>query len=632
MNFLSVKELSKSYGDQPLFSNISFGLERGDKMALIAKNGTGKSTLLKIIAGKESPDEGEVVIRNGLKVGYLPQEPGFDDEMTVSEIVFGQGSELLSTIREYEEALELNAQFQTGETLKRLEEASLNMDAKKAWDYERRLKELLTKFNVKETDKKIKTLSGGQRKRLSLALTLLDEPDLLLLDEPTNHLDIEMIEWLERYLQQTSVTLLMVTHDRYFLDRVCNHILELTDTELYHYDGNYAYFLKKKAEREELLSVEVDKAKKLMKKELEWIRRQPKARTTKSKARIDAFEEVKKKAFSLKTEKELKLEVTAQRLGGKILELRGVSKRFGEKEVIRSFDYTFKKGERIGIVGKNGSGKSTFLNLITGNLKPDEGTVTVGETVVFGYYRQEGLPVYREDQKVIEVVKDIAEVVEVGKNKFLTASQFLDYFLFPPSKQNDWVINLSGGEKRRLFLLTVLIKNPNFLILDEPTNDLDLLTLYKLEEFLLQYQGCLLLVSHDRYFLDKLSDHLFIFEEHGRIKDFYGSYQDYQKKKWEAAKQKDKEEKELKTLKEVKNKPKKKLSFKEQKEYENLEREIEALEIEKKNLEDRLNSGITDYEELTKISQAIERIMEAMDEKTMRWMELEELKESLRKQ
>ena len=631
MNYLSVKNLSKNYGDKPLFEDINLGLEKGDKAALIAKNGAGKSTLLKIIAGKEFPDEGEVVFRNGIRFGYLAQEPDFDGEMTVNDFIEGSDSEIISVIRSYENALEESAKNHSKENALRLEEAQTKMDLMNAWDYNRRLKQIFTKFNITEYDKKIKFLSGGQRKRLALALTILDEPDLLLLDEPTNHLDIDMIRWLEKYLGQNNITFLMVTHDRYFLDRICNRIIEIDDMTLYNYPGNYSVFLEKKSEREEIRNIEAEKAKKLMKKELEWIRRQPKARTTKSKSRIDAFEKIKEKAYSGKYEKEIKLDSISRRLGGKILELKNISKSYGSLNLINDFEYTFKKGEKIGIVGKNGIGKSTLLNIITGREKPDRGEVIVGDTVVFGYFKQESLPDFRDDMKVIDVVKEIAEIVYISKDKTMTASQFLNFFLFPPEKQNDYIMNLSGGERRRLYLLTVLIKNPNFLILDEPTNDLDLVTLYKLEEFLMDFKGCLLLVSHDRYFLDKLSDHIFIFEEEGRIKDFYGLYNEYAEKKVQEEKYLESEKKQQETKKTGKQQVKKKLSYKEQKEYELLEKEIEELEIEKVNLENQLNSGITDFEKLQKLSEKIKEIIDEIDNKTMRWMELEELKEQLEK-
>ncbi len=632
MNYLSIKELSKSYGDKVLFEQISLGLQKGEKTALIANNGTGKSTLLKIIAGKEEADKGEVVLRSGIKMGYLPQQPVFDESQTINELITGSHSEVLAVIREYEEALQYHqADNHNKSSVKRVEEATVKMDLLQAWDYERRLTQVLTKFSITRLEQQIGTLSGGQKKRLALALTLLDEPDILLLDEPTNHLDIDMIEWLEKYLQQSSVTLFMVTHDRYFLDRVCNHIVEMTDGTLYHHQGNYSYYLQKKAEREEVQSVEVEKARKLMKKELEWMRRQPKARTHKSKSRIDAFYEIQKKASSGKKEEDLLLDSVNRRMGGKILEVKALTKSYGKIKIVSDFEYTFKKGERIGIIGRNGTGKSTFLNLLTGKTEPDAGTVVVGDTVVFGYYKQDGLPVLRDDQKVIEVVKEIAEVIETAKGVKMTASQFLQYFMFPPEMQHSLVTNLSGGERRRLYLLTVLIKNPNFLILDEPTNDLDLITLYKLEEFLMNFKGCLLLVSHDRYFLDKLSDHLFIFNGDGNIKDFYGSYKNYRQMMLD----KEKEQRELKQQQKkeqsadipAKKSVKKKLSYKEQKEYEQLEKEIDALEKKKAALEVEINSGITDFEHLQELSEQIKKIMEIIDEKTMRWMELEELKE-----
>jgi ATP-binding cassette subfamily F protein uup len=627
MNYLSVNNLTKSYGDKLLFKNINFGLDKGDKTALIAKNGAGKSTLLKIIAGNEPFDNGKVVLRKGINIGYLAQDPVLNNELTIEELLKSSGGKILTAIREYENALKYHTEKATKQAELRLEKATANIDRLEAWDYERRLKQILTKFNITNQKQKISTLSGGQRKRLALALTLLDNPELLLLDEPTNHLDIEMIEWLEKFLQQSNITLLMITHDRYFLDNVCNNIFELSDEILYTHKGNYSYYLEKKAEREDVKNVEIEKAKRLMKKELEWIRRQPKARTTKSKARIDAFNDIQTRASAGTKEQELVLSTISKRLGNKILELRKVTKRYGDIKIVTDFDYTFKKNEKIGIIGNNGTGKSTLLNMITGKIKPDKGTITIGDTVEFGYYSQEGLPVYRDDLKVIEVVKDIAEIIHTGKNQSMTASQFLNYFMFPPSQQNDYVSKLSGGERRRLYLLTVLMKNPNFLILDEPTNDLDLMTLYKLEEFLENFKGCLLIVSHDRYFLDKLSDHIFIFEGNGHIKDFYGKYSEYKKETIQSGK--DNKVKEKKIL----EKPqglKKKLSYKEQKEYYELEIEIEQLEKEKSNLETLINSGITDFNKLQELSMSIENIINKIDEKTLRWMELEELKERLK--
>jgi ATP-binding cassette subfamily F protein uup len=627
MNYLSVNNLTKSYGDKLLFKNINFGLDKGDKTALIAKNGAGKSTLLKIIAGNEPFDNGKVVLRKGINIGYLAQDPVLNNELTIEELLKSSGGKILTAIREYENALKYHTEKATKQAELRLEKATANIDRLEAWDYERRLKQILTKFKITNQKQKISTLSGGQRKRLALALTLLDNPELLLLDEPTNHLDIEMIEWLEKFLQQSNITLLMITHDRYFLDNVCNNIFELSDEILYTHKGNYSYYLEKKAEREDVKNVEIEKAKRLMKKELEWIRRQPKARTTKSKARIDAFNDIQTRASAGTKEQELVLSTISKRLGNKILELRKVTKRYGDIKIVTDFDYTFKKNEKIGIIGNNGTGKSTLLNMITGKIKPDKGTITIGDTVEFGYYSQEGLPVYRDDLKVIEVVKDIAEIIHTGKNQSMTASQFLNYFMFPPSQQNDYVSKLSGGERRRLYLLTVLMKNPNFLILDEPTNDLDLMTLYKLEEFLENFKGCLLIVSHDRYFLDKLSDHIFIFEGNGHIKDFYGKYSEYKKETIQSGK--DNKVKEKKIL----EKPqglKKKLSYKEQKEYYELEIEIEQLEKEKSNLETLINSGITDFNKLQELSMSIENIINKIDEKTLRWMELEELKERLK--
>ena len=628
MNYLSVENLSKHYGEKVLFENISFGLDKGDKIALIANNGTGKSSMLKILTGRDVGDSGTVVLRDGIKVGFLEQEPALDENLTINELIREGNSEILSVIRDYEQALEAQTEDYNDDTHKAFELASERMDRTDAWDYERRLKELLSRFNITDLEQNIGTLSGGQRKRLALALVLLDSPDILLLDEPTNHHDIEMIEWLERFLQLASVTLLMVTHDRYFLDRVCNLILEMSDGKLFYHKGNYEYFLRKKAERQEVEKTETDKARQLMKKELEWMRRMPQARTTKSKARIDAFYETKERATGKKASPELKLDVKMSRVGGKILELESVKKSYGDIKIVEDFSYVFKKGERIGIIGKNGVGKSSFLNILTGKEQPDGGKVDKGQTISFGYYSQEGIRI-EEDKRVIDTLKDIAEVIELGNGSRLSASQFLNYFMFTPDMQFTPVSKLSGGEKRRLYLLTVLIKNPNFLILDEPTNDLDLLTLNKLEDFLMNFKGCLILVSHDRYFLDKLSDHLFIFEGEGRIKDFYGSYTKYRIKKEELENEKRKEKaKEKKIAKnESKVKPKqtgKKLTYKEQKEYEALELEIEELEIEKSELEAEISSGINDFEKLNELSSRIAGILSDIDDKTMRWIELSE--------
>jgi len=633
MIYLSVEKLSKHYTDKILFENLTFGISKGDKVALIANNGTGKSTLLKILAGKDTPDSGEVYLRDTIKVGYLEQDPAFDGGFTINELISSSHTEVMAVIREYERAMEDQSALHNDATQRAFELASTAMDKHDAWDYERRLKQLLDKFSIVHLEQKISSLSGGQRKRLALALALLDNPELLILDEPTNHLDIDMIEWLEKYLSQSSVTLLMVTHDRYFLDRVCNHILELSDGKLYHHRGNYGYFLVKRTEREEVFKTEIEKAGKLMKRELEWMRRMPKARTTKSKSRIDNFYELKDKASSGKTEQELRLEVKMSRIGGKILEMKKVYKSYGDVKILQGFDHTFKKGERIGIIGKNGVGKTSFLNIITGREKADSGKVNVGETIVFGYYSQDGLKL-KEDRRVIEALKDIAEVIEMGDGSKLTASQLLTQFQFPPEVQYKHVSKLSGGERRRLYLLTVLIKNPNFLILDEPTNDLDLLTLNRLEEFLENFGGCLVIVSHDRYFMDKLVDSLFVFEGDGKIREFIGTYSEYR----EELDEKERQEKEQKSaaqkseMKETSDKPKKKtkLTYKERLEYAQLEKDIAALEKEKTEIESVMNSGSSDYEALQKMSLRIGEVISLIDEKTKRWMELAEFAENVK--
>ena len=623
MNLLSVDNLSKTYGDKVLFENISFGLHKGDKMALIAGNGTGKSTLFKILTGKDFADSGSFSFRDGLRTGYLEQQPEFPQGITVEQLVKTHDSDIRNIIRNYENAVKQQADNDTPENRNKLVDATNLMDKAEAWDYDRRLTEMLTRFGITNLQQKTETLSGGQKKRLALALALLDQPELLLLDEPTNHLDIDMIEWLEKYLTASEITLFMVTHDRYFLDRVCNNILELSNGQIFLHKGNYAYFLEKRAARIEAAQMEIEKAGKLMKKELEWLRRMPKARTHKSKARIDAFYETKAKAESGIAEQELKLETRTTRLGGKIIELKHVEKHFGPVKIVENFNYIFKKGERIGLLGKNGVGKSTFLNLLTGKVQPDKGEIIRGETLVIGYYTQEGLKV-NPGKTVLEVVKDIAEVIPMDKGKSLTASQFLNYFLFPPKMQQTPVAKLSGGELRRLHLLTVLIKNPNFLILDEPTNDLDILTLNKLEEFLSNFKGCLILVSHDRFFLDRLTDHLFVFKGNGEIKDFYGNYTSYRIAKEKESKQTKIQEKKAPVKKE-KNKQKK-LSFNEKREYETLEKEIETLEAEKAILENTMNAGTMDYQELEKTASRIAELIKAIDEKTLRWMELEEKK------
>ncbi|MBT6382652.1 MAG: ABC-F family ATP-binding cassette domain-containing protein [Flavobacteriales bacterium] len=630
MNYLSIDRLSKGFGERTLFENVSFGLAQGDKVAFVANNGTGKSTLLKILAGKDIPDSGEFNFRDGIRVAYLEQEPvlaGSEDQ-TLEAFVKQASADILEVIRQYEEALDMSSNG-SEESLKALERTSAAMDSREAWDFDRRLETMLGRFGIHDLTQRVDTLSGGQRKRLAIALTVLDTPDLLILDEPTNHLDIDMIEWLEQFLMQANITLLMVTHDRYFLDRVCNQILEMHNGKMYRHNGNYAYFLEKRSQREDALQIEIDKAGKLMKKELEWMRRQPKARTTKSKARIDAFDEIKTKANSGKKQGELKLDVKMSRIGGKVLELKKVYKSYDDLEILKGFDYTFKKGERIGVLGKNGVGKSTFLNIITGKEKADSGKVNLGDTIVYGYYTQTGLKL-KEDKRVIDVLKDVAEVIQLADGSKLTASQFLQFFLFPPDMQYNFVSQLSGGERRRLHLLTVLIKNPNFLVLDEPTNDLDLLTLNKLEEFLDNFSGCLIIVSHDRYFMDKLVDHLFVFEGEGKVRDFWGPYSEWkaQKEEDEAAEKKNKvakvEKKRVEQKVQSSSSDKAKLGFKEKYELEQLDKEVPLLEEQVASLQAKLGESSLSYEEIQDASEKLGLLTGELEEKMYRWMVLDE--------
>ena len=625
-NYLSVDGISKSYGDAPLFEGLSFGLQKGEKTALVAANGTGKTTIMRILTGKEETDKGKVVFAEGIRLGYLEQQPEFDPELSIEELISGGHSDVLQAIRKYEKAMELQQNPDPG-NLNLLEKASIEMDRLNAWTYEQRLGQLLDRFGIVQKEQKIGQLSGGQRKRLALALVLLDDPELLLLDEPTNHLDIDMIEWLEGYLSQANITLLMVTHDRYFLDRICNKILELYEGELYVHQGNYSYYLRKSAEREEALKVATAKAGQLLKQEQEWMRRMPQARTTKSKSRIDAFYELKEKASQKRGQQQLQIDVQMQRLGSKILEMKQVSKSFGENKLIHDFEYLFTKGERIGIIGKNGVGKSTFLNLITGRITPDKGEIESGETVVFGYYTQEAFR-FDENKKIIELIKEIAEIVPVSDSRQLTASQLLSWFRFPPKMQQQLIASLSGGEQRRLYLLTVLLRNPNFLILDEPTNDLDLMTLEALEQFLTQYKGCLIIVSHDRYFMDQVVDQLFVFEGEGRVKGFVGTYSDY-KSMAEAREKVERaaiqNQKQVQKNQEVPaTMPRLKRTYKEQKEFEKLTEEIQRLENEKHQLELSLQD-LTDYEKISETSEQLAATNKALDEMEMRWLELDEL-------
>lgn len=629
MNYLSVENLTKSYGDKVLFENISFGLEQGQKVALVAKNGAGKSSLLRILMGKDTPDNGSVALNNNCRIAFLEQMPEFTEEQTVIDFVLRADMPVLQVVRQYEEALDRQTTDHSPAAMKALEQAIARMDEMKAWDVESRVKQVLYSLNIKDLHQRLSEMSGGQQKRVALSRVLIEEPDLLIMDEPTNHLDLDMIEWLENYLVRSKLTLLLVTHDRYFLDRICDEILELEDGGLYRHKGNYSYYIEKKAEREQTEAAEVSKAKNLMRKELDWVRRMPKARGTKAKYRMDAFEDLKDKASSGKKEQDLELSVRMSRLGKKILEVSHLQKKYGEQVIVSDFSYVFKRMERVGIVGKNGVGKSTFLNMLTGKEQPDAGTIDVGETIVYGYYTQDGIQL-QDDKRVIDVVKDIAEYMTMGDGSKISASQLLQRFLFTPEQQYAYVSTLSGGEKRRLYLLTILVKNPNFLILDEPTNDLDLVTLSTLEDFLDEFQGVLIIVSHDRYFMDKLVDHLFVFEGDGLIRDFNGKYSDYrvfadEQESLNRQAQKVEQRKEEAPVK-APSEAKKKLSFKERKEYETLEKEIQQLEEEKDRLTEQLNSGtVTDHTQLAEIGSRIGLLIEQIDEKMMRWMELDEL-------
>ncbi len=629
MTYLSTENLSKNFGIKPLFENLTFGISKGDKTALIAPNGTGKSTLLKILAGEMEPDSGQVMTQKGIQIGYLAQQPKLDESMTIMEFIAHGDSDKIKIVQRYEKAVHAQAEDFNPQTRKEFEKASAAMDASDAWGVEQQMEQMLGVLNIHDLEQSISSLSGGERKRVALAFVLLDEPDLLILDEPTNHLDVEMIEWLEAYLAKSTMTLLMVTHDRYFLDRVCNHILELDYGKLYHHKGNYEYYLQKKAEREEVEATEVAKAGKLMKKELEWMRRGPKARTTKSKSRIKAFYETEEKATSGRDEAELQLEVNMSRMGGKVLEVEHLFKAFDETVILDDFSYQFLQGERIGILGKNGVGKSTFLKILLGEEPADSGTVDTGETIVFGHYQQKGLKL-DESKRVIEVIKEVAEVIELANGDKITASQFLEHFMFPGKMQYTPVEKLSGGEKRRLMLMMVLIKNPNFLVLDEPTNDLDLLTLNKLEDFLQNFGGCLLIVSHDRFFMDKLVDHYFVFEGNGVVKDFHGTYSEYREQILDSmsseSPQKEKSAPEKKSKKEEQKPAEepKKLNYNERREFNKLEKEIAEMEKQKAELEQKMSGGDLGYEELNELSLEFEQLKETLEEKELTWLEMAE--------
>ncbi len=610
---LQIENISKSFGELELFSDISFTVEERQRIGLVARNGKGKSTLLKIIAGEEPYDNGKITLRNGVRVGYLEQEPEFASHVSVIEACL-QRSGKADVITRYEKAL------QTGEgDLQHLME---EMDRLDAWDYENRVKQVLSKLKINDFSQPVNELSGGQKKRVALAAVLIEQPDLMILDEPTNHLDIEMVEWLEEFLSRMTGSLLMVTHDRYFLDNVCNEIIEIDDTQVYRYKGNYSYFLQKREERLQNLAAETARARNLLRTELDWMRRQPQARAHKAKYRIEAFYKLEEKAAAMRDDSKVSLEVKSQYIGNKIFVMNGLSKAFGDRVITKDFYYTFARYEKLGVVGNNGTGKSTFIKMLLGKVTPDSGTIEVGETVKWGYYSQEGLS-FNEEMKVIDVVKDIAEVIPVA-GKMLTASQFLQHFLFTPEKQYSYVYKLSGGEKRRLYLCTVLMANPNFLVLDEPTNDLDIETLQVLEEYLRDFKGCVIVVSHDRYFMDKVVDHIFVFNGNGDIKDFPGNYTDYRYWREEEKENAKPAEKNVQAKATYRTDTKRKLTFKERKEYESLEPEIMQLEEEKSLLEQEMSSGTLDTETLLAKSQRIQVVIELIDEKTNRWVELSE--------
>ncbi|MDL5511423.1 ABC-F family ATP-binding cassette domain-containing protein [Arenibacter sp. M-2] len=620
MNLLTVENISKSFGELSLFSNISFGINKDQKIALIAKNGSGKTSILNILSGKDASDSGQINSRKGIRISFLEQEPDLDPKLTVEETIFASDNEVLKVIQNYEHAL------LDPEDADAYQKAFEAMERYDAWDFETQYKQILFKLKLEDLDVKVGLLSGGQKKRLALANALINRPDLLILDEPTNHLDLEMIEWLEQYFAKENMTLFMVTHDRYFLERVCNEIIELDNGQLYSYKGNYSYYLEKKEARIEQEAVEQHKSKILFKKELDWMRRQPKARTTKSKSRIDDFHTIKEKASQRRKEHEVQLEINMERMGSKIVELHKISKSFPNKPILDKFEYNFLKGERIGIIGKNGTGKSTFLNILSGSVQPDSGKVIIGETIKFGYYTQKGITI-KEGQKVIDVIREFGDYIPLMKGKQISAQQLLERFLFDRKKQYDFVEKLSGGERKRLYLCTVLIQNPNFLILDEPTNDLDIVTLNVLESFLLDFPGCLLVVSHDRYFMDKIVDHLFVFRGNAEIEDFPGNYSDFRTYEDSNIQENKASKEKANELKSTKNTWKeeetgKKLSFLEQKEYKQLEKEIQKLESKKVEIQNKFTDSTLSGEDISQLSIELKTITDAIETKTERWFEL----------
>ncbi|HWB63921.1 MAG TPA: ABC-F family ATP-binding cassette domain-containing protein [Chitinophagales bacterium] len=631
MHYVNVENLTKSFVEKPLFRDVTFNISQGDKIALIAKNGAGKTTLLNVLAGRDTADEGKIWINREVNVSFLDQDPKFDDSKTVLENILSYNHPVINTVRDYETAMLHHDEAKLNELMPKMDELN-------AWNFESTVKEILSKLNITDFDQQVKSLSGGQRKRLALAKVLIDisfgdRNNFLILDEPTNHLDFEMIEWLADFLSDAKTTLLLVTHDRFFLDAVCNEIFELDNQQLYIHQGDFESYLIRKVEREQSEAASVDKARNMYRKELEWMRKQPKARTTKSKSRIDAFYDVEEKAAGKKADDKLELHVKMTRLGGKILELKKVYKSYGERKIMKGFDYTFKRGERIGIIGKNGVGKSTFLNVIMGLEPADSGKINPGETVVFGYFSQKGLEV-KEDKRVIEFVRDIAENFPLADGTKVSAGQFLQLFQFSPEQQFTYISKLSGGEKKRLQLLAILFRNPNFLVLDEPTNDLDLVTLGVLEDFLESYSGCVIIVSHDRYFMDKLVDHLFVFEGDGVISDFVGNYTEWRKTKDRKRRPEEPVKETMLTTPDVKPDPKvlpqpatkkRKMGFKEKHEFEKLEKEIPELEKLKSWLNDNINSGSLPYEELNKAIAQLGEVSTQLAGKEMRWLELSEL-------
>ena len=618
MNYLSVENIAKSYGERVLFTGISFGINEGQKVGFVAKNGTGKTSLLDILAGSDTPDEGNVVYRKNITTAFLPQEPDLDPHLTVEQTIFSSENETLDIINRYEKALKNPHDSEA------YQKAFEEMEAAQAWDFETQYKQILFKLKLEDLDKEVKYLSGGQKKRLALARMLLQKPDFIIMDEPTNHLDLDMIEWLEAYFRKENFTIFMVTHDRYFLERVCNEIVELEAGQLHTYKGNYSYYLDKKEARHALEDTNTEKAKQLYKKELDWMRRQPKARTTKSKSRIDDFHEIKQRAHNRRKDHQVQLEINMERLGSKVVELHNISKSYEEKQLLNGFDYNFKRGERVGIIGKNGTGKSTFLNILTGAVKPDSGKVVIGETIKFGYYTQRGIEV-KPGQKVIEVIREFGDYIPLKKGRQISAQQLLERFLFDRKKQYDFVEKLSGGEKKRLYLCTVLIQNPNFLILDEPTNDLDIVTLNVLENFLLDFPGCLLVVSHDRYFMDKIVDHLFVFKGNAEVEDFPGNYTDYrsyeESSSAEPAETTSAEKNEKKDWK--KDSSGSKLTYNEQKEFNRLEKEIAKLEKKKEEVQQKFLQDLSG-EEVDKTSLELKEVENQIESKTERWFELME--------